>query len=124
MTINEILKNDSYIFYCKENYMSGILPGGIDKQTSEYKRLVEIAQLYFKNNLQDNFAGHLENGHYFIQLWTAHLILEYGRPDSQLRDQCLEEIKRYATHPLQKEVAEQETKWLDNYFKTLKNKSD
>jgi hypothetical protein len=119
MTIEEIEKNASFLFHCRENYFAGIRPCDLNvRSTHGYKNLVEIARLYFANNLIDSFAGHLENGHYFIQLWAAHLIIEYGHPDTELKNLCLEEIKKYCNNPLAPDVAIQEQKWLENYNAT------
>ncbi len=54
-------------------------------------------------------------GQYFIQLWTAHLILEYGRPDEELKKRCLDEIKKYANSSFLPEVEGQEQQWLKIY---------
>ena len=119
MTIEEIKKNASYLFYCKDNYIKGIRPSDINgKEKEGYKNLVEIAKLYIDNNLQDSFSGYLTEGHYFVQLWTAHLILEYGQPDTKLKKLCLDQILKYTNNPLAPEVAIQEKMWLDNYLKT------
>lgn len=53
-----------------------------DKQ--EYKTLVEIAQSYFDRGLDEEFSNNFMEGQYLIPLWTAHLILEYGKPTNQL----------------------------------------
>jgi len=55
-------------------------------------------------------------GQYFIQLWTAHLILEYGHPDLELKNRCLDEIIKYADNSLAPRVATQEKQWLESYF--------
>ncbi len=121
MTIEQIEKNASYLFYCKDNYIKGIRPADIEcKNKNGYIKLVEIAKLYFDNNLMDRFSGYLMEGHYFVQLWTAHLILEYGKPDAKLKQLCLDEINNYSDNPLAQDVAIQEKKWLDNYLKTNK----
>ncbi|MFD2890756.1 hypothetical protein ACFS5J_01855 [Flavobacterium chuncheonense] len=51
---------------------------------------------------------------------TAHLILEYGNPDSELIKDCLAEIENYSTTPIDIELAIQEKNWLENYY--LKHK--
>lgn len=119
MKIEHVINNSSYLIYCKANFIEGIRPADIDSKNKEgYIQLVEIAKLYFKNNMSDRFAGYLMEGHYLVQLWTAHLILEYGQPDGKLKQLCLDEIIKYSDNPLAPDVAIQEKKWLDNYLKT------
>ena len=121
MTIEQIEKNSSYLFYCKDNYINGIRPADIgSKKKDSYIKLVEIAKLYFNNNLAEKFSGYLMEDHYFVSLWTAHLILEYGQPDENLKKLCLNEINKYSDNPLAPDVAIQEKKWLANYLETNK----
>jgi hypothetical protein len=120
MTIEQVQKNASYLFYCKEFYFTGIKPTDfISNKNNGYKILIEIAQLYFEKNLLEEFATYLMEGQYFIQLWTAHLILEYGNPDEKLKELCLNEIKNYSDNPLAPEVAIQEEKWLKEYYEKV-----
>ncbi len=121
MTIEQIEKNASYLFYCKENYVKGIRPADVNSKSKDgYKKLVEIAKLYIESNLLDRFAGYLMEGHYFVQLWTAHLILEYGQPEEKLKQLCLDEITNYSDNPLAPDVSIQEKDWLENYLRTNK----
>jgi hypothetical protein len=57
-------------------------------------------------------------GQYFINLWAAHLMLEYGKPNKSQKEQCLEIIKRYTDNPLAPEAAIEEKIWLENYCKS------
>lgn len=121
MTIEEIRKNSSYLFYCKEYCFLGIRPSDIEsRKSTEYLNLVKIAKLYFDNNLQNEFSGYLMEYQYIVQLWTAHLILEYGNPDSKLKENCVKEIENYTDNTLAPELTIQEKKWLENY--QLENK--
>ncbi len=122
MDIEQIQKNSSYLHYCKEFYFLNIRPSNEEnRESKEYKLLVEIANLYFKNNLHDNFAGYLMEYQYLVQLWTAHLILEFGNPDDNLIKVCLNEIIKYSKTPLDLTLAKEETKWLnDNKSRYLK----
>ena len=45
-------------------------------------------------------------GQYFIQLWTAHLFLEYGQPNEELKRRSLDEIEKYADSTLSPKIAE------------------
>jgi hypothetical protein len=99
MTIEQVQKDSAYLFYCKSNYKNGVRPSGTDsKNTEGYLKLVEIAKLYFENNLQNKFAEYFAEGSYHVQLWTAHLILDFGQPDLKLEQLCLDEIKKYSAN--------------------------
>ena len=54
-------------------------------------------------------------GQYFIQLWTAHLILEYGQPDLKLKKRCMDEIIKYSDNPVH-ECCNTRKQWLESYF--------
>ncbi|MBK0384526.1 hypothetical protein I5M32_16310 [Pedobacter sp. SD-b] len=117
MTITEVEKNASYLFYCRENYFNNIRPADQNsKNKLTFKKLIDIANLYFQNDRQDEFAGYLMEGQYFVQLWTAHLIIEFGKPNKELKKRCLEEIEKYSESTLSPEVAIQEKNWLKNYL--------
>ena len=117
MTIEEIKKNRAFILTCKDAYFKKIRPADIESRLSkEYKNLVEIAQLYFENNLLEDFATYMMEGQYFIELWTAHLILKYGISNESLRQQCINVIIKYTDNPLARDVENEEKLWLKNYF--------
>lgn len=117
MNIEQIRNNSSYLFYCKEYYFLKIKPScSKSLKSKEYQNLVEIAKLYFANNLQTEFAGYLMEYQYLVELWTAHLILEYGNPTAEITTACLDEIKKYSNTPFDKELATQEKEWLNNYY--------
>lgn len=108
--------DDQFLITCRENYFSGVRPAGNDSKSKEgYQQLIRIAQSYFTNNREEDFAGLLMEGQYFIQLWTAHLTFEYGQPDKKLSEECVEIIKQYSESEHETEVAIQEKKWLDKY---------
>lgn len=120
MKIEQIEKNASFLFYCKDAYFKKIRPANAESKSSdEYKNLVKIAQLYFDNNLEERFGTYLKEGHYLIQVWTAHLILEYGNTNDSLRQQCIEEIFNNTDNPFAREIEYEERLWLKK-FKVLK----
>ena len=116
MKIEQLRKNASYLYHVKDAYFKNIRPADIENQlTEEYKILVEIAKLYFENDLQSEFAMYLMEYQYIVNLWTAHLILEYGNPDEVLKLNCIEDIERYSKGNLDTELAAQEKRWLNEY---------
>ena len=111
----------SYIVQCKQNYFAGIYPADKNaKEKAGYKILIEIAQSYFDKNLYNDFALYFMEGQYLIELWTAHLILEYGQPKEALKRRCIEAIEKYADNVLLPEVATQERRWLEVYKTNIK----
>ena len=111
-------KSDDFLWQCRANYFIGIRPGDQNaKNLDGYKVLVEIAKEYFRDERYDAFIGFFQEGQYFIQLWAAHLLLEYGKPKPQIRAMSLKIIEEYSTTPLHPEVAIQEKAWLENFLK-------
>ena len=118
MTVQEIEQKAHYLYYCKVNYYDGIRPLDYNKKNENgYKILVEIAKTYFNEGKTDSFAEYMMEGQYFIQLWTAHLILDFCKPNQRTKDICLSEIRKYSNSTLDPAVAEQEKEWLKNYEK-------
>jgi hypothetical protein len=116
MTIQEIEQKANFLIQCKVNYINSIRPARIeDKTRAEYKKLVEIATLYFEQGFEERFAEYFGEYQYLINLWAAHLLLEYGKPSENLKERCLEIIVRYSETPLSPELALQEKMWLQTY---------
>ncbi|MBL7738790.1 MAG: hypothetical protein JNK14_06185 [Chitinophagaceae bacterium] len=111
-------KSDSFIVQCRINYFLGIRPANQQsKETEGYKELVRIAKNYFDSDSYEDFAENFMEGQYFIPLWAAHLLLEYGKTDEKLKEECLRIISDYSRHQLFSEVAAEEKVWLENYYK-------
>jgi len=76
-----------YLLQCKANYFDNITPSnkdGYDKLG--YHKLVEIAKEYFENGGLEIFAGFFQEYQYIVDLWTAHLIIEYGNPNEAIKN--------------------------------------
>ena len=109
-------KSDLFLMQCKQNYLDGIFPGDdAIKQSKEYLILKDIAQSYFNEDQYEDFEGFFMEDKYLIQLWAAHLILEYGNPTDNLKQKCLKEIEKYSQSTLSPKVATQEANWLERY---------
>ena|SRR5688572_9652449 len=112
----------NFLFQCKENYFKKITPSNLEVANfKEYKSLVKIAQEYFAEGKYEEFANFLQEGQYFVALWAAHLIIDFGKPDKIIEDKALEIIKDYSTHPLFLEVAEEEKNWINKNKLKFKN---
>ena len=106
--------SESFLILCKQNYFHGITPSNDVNYTKEgYKKAVSIAKKYFQENRYEDFAGYFQEGQYLIQLWTAHLLIEYGSPSQELKIASLKIIKKYTDNPLAPDVAKEEKQWLN-----------
>jgi hypothetical protein len=102
-----------YLFQCKANYYNGIRPSNIESFNTEgFKKLVDIAKEYFDKGEIEDFSGFFEEYQYNVNLCTAHLILEYGDFNKELKIESIEIIKRYSTTPLDENLAKEEMEWL------------
>lgn len=120
VTGNLIISNN-FLIQCKQNYFEGITPSNTLNRSKEgYKKIVLYAQEYFNKNNYNEFAGYLMEGQYFIALWAAHLLLEYGEPNEDLTRIAIKTIIRYSDNPLAPNVAEEERLWLNSNMENYK----
>lgn len=102
-----------YLFQCKANYHNCIRPANKESCNKDgYKRLIELANEFFKSGNLNEFAGFFQEYQYLVDLWTAHIIIDYGNPSKKLKEEAIEIIKLYSTTPLNEELAKEEKKWL------------
>lgn len=115
--------SDSFLILCKEIYLDGVTPppNKSNSNNEKYIMLIAIAKEYFKNEEYDEFAGFFMEGQYFIQLWAAHLILEYGSPTEDLKIRSISVIKKYSNNPLAPEVAKEERQWINENAEKYKD---
>lgn len=94
MTIKEIEDKGTYLWTCKDNYLNLIRPSNSEtKNTGGYKLLVDIAKTYFLSGQTEKFSEYFFESQYLVNLWTAHLIVEYGLANTALTNKCLTIIK-------------------------------
>lgn len=111
-----------YLSQCKENYYGDIRPSNKrSHQEAGYKTLVEIAKDYFVRGEINNFISFFQEYQYCVNLWTAHLIIEFGNPNKKIKQEALEIIKRYSETPLNLELAKEEKNWLLEYESKMKD---
>lgn len=67
---------------------------------------------YFEENKNEEFVSFFQEGQYFMSLWAAHLLLEFGKPKEELISKTLEIIIDYSDNPLAIEVSNEEKAWL------------
>jgi hypothetical protein len=111
---------DEFLSTCKQNYFDRITPANRTNRSKEgYKKIVAISSDYFKRGEYLVFAGFFQEGQYFIALWAAHMLVEYGSPDQELMIEAINVIKRYTENPLAPGVADEEKQWITVFFCTF-----
>jgi hypothetical protein len=111
-------KNTSFLFACKESYYSGAIFGTKEAEQSDgYRRIVEIAETYFSAGMYDAIVQYLSEKRYMVQIWSAHIILQYGSPQADLKCKCISIITDFLES---EDMATDEQKI---YFKQLLLKS-
>jgi hypothetical protein len=104
---------ESFLAICKQNYLEGITPSNpLSKNKEGYQKAVAVAKYYFDNGRYDDFAGYFVEGQYFISLWAAHMLVEYGHPNEELMSVAIKTIIDYSQNPLAPEVADEEKQWM------------
>lgn len=104
---------DDFLLLCKQNYFNKVTPSNNGSYLKEgYKKLVDIAKEYFKNGGYEEFSNFFLEGQYFIALWAAHLLIDYGNPSNNLLHTAIKIIKEYSDNPLAPIVSEEENQWL------------
>lgn len=94
-------------------YFEGCTPSNQGVYNSEnYTHLCTLAQELIKLRGNEGFALYFKENQYLIDLWAAHLILEFGHPNDFMKTQALEVINRYAHMPYKLKLAQEEKDWL------------
>jgi hypothetical protein len=104
---------DNYLFICKELDLKDIIPAkSIRLNENSYIEIKKIAEELISIIGIESFSSFLLEGQYLVQLWTAHLILIIGTNNSKIKNDCIQEIINYSTHPLFPDLAKEEFEWL------------
>jgi hypothetical protein len=120
-TLKKMNMGDDFLIGCRQNYFDKVTPASKESKLKPgYKKLVDIAGEYFRQNNYKAFAGFFQEEQYFIALWAAHLMLEYGNPSLKLMIAALNIVRNYSDNPLAPEVAQEERQWLDAYIDKYK----
>lgn len=109
--MNEI--DDIFLIQCKKNYQDNIRPSDEDSFNKiGYCKLIDISKKYFEKGDIGKFLTFFEEYQYNVNLWAAHLILEYENPNELITYEALEIIHRYSSSPLDLNLANEEKLWL------------
>lgn len=104
---------DAFLKQCRENYFAKITPSNkACKESEGYKRVVALSKAYFEKNMYNEYSGFLMEVQYLIDLWAAHMLLEYGAPDISIKSVSLRIIKRYSGSTMAMNIAEEEKHWI------------
>ena len=102
-----------FLMQCKYNYLKGITPSNlVYYNNADYLKLISIGREFLNIGQIEAFAFFMSESQYFVPLWTAHIILEYGSPNEDMKNECLATIIEYANHPTNKKIAIEEQSWL------------
>ncbi len=107
---------EKFLNLCLEYYKQNILPvrnGQLSLTKSN--SLIEVTRQFFSLGNYNEFIWLFRESQYLVNLWAAHLLIEFGNPTEKDRLSSLKIISRYSKTPLNPELAEEETKWLNNY---------
>jgi len=109
--------SSQYLATCKEYYDLKIIPANsIQAKDEDYKKIKALGENIIHQSGINEFAGFFREGQYFIQLWTAHLILENTTATEDLKKYALSVIKDYSDNPLAPIVSEAEAYWLKQHY--------
>ena len=76
----------SYIVTCRTAFTKSIFPFQFEKSENPiYKKLQQIAFDYRDTNRLQNFCQFLQEGQYYINIWTAYFLLEIFDVDKSLK---------------------------------------
>ncbi len=77
---------DTFILTCRSAYVNNILPFQFDKSENPiYKKLEQIATSYRDTNKLQEFYQYLQEGQYYINIWTAYFLLEKFSLDREVK---------------------------------------
>jgi hypothetical protein len=118
--MNQTMQNipDRFLWQSKINYIKGITPSNpLDYEKEDYIQMVEIGKEYFIQGKSLEFCYFFRESQYFISLWAAHILLEYGQPDNEMKKDCIEIIKAYCDFPMNERISKEENEWVKNNLK-------
>ncbi|MDB5118846.1 MAG: hypothetical protein JWN56_64 [Sphingobacteriales bacterium] len=132
---NQVKTNpDSFILTCKEIWKNGIEPFEFQQKDAQlFERLKGIAASFKEQNRLTAFYQYLQEGQYWINLWTAYFLLELfelkdsdkliGLNDNEkIFDFCLNEVEQNQQYLKTEQAKVNCRNWIENK-KTAYNKT-
>lgn len=113
---NDIKANqDSYIVICRTAFIAGVLPFQFEKaQHPVYRKLYEIALDYRDKLRLKVFCQFLQEGQYYINIWTAYFLLEVFDLDRSAKLEGLNDKESIFDHCY---------RMIENNFQSFKDKN-
>ena len=106
-----------YLLKCKELHLAGVIPAiSIPANDNNFKSIKEISDKIIIHEGIDFFVLFLQEGHYLVQLWAAHILVMTTGISDNIKNQSLSVIKDYTDNPLVPEVSEAEKNWLTRFY--------
>jgi hypothetical protein len=105
--------NLEYLQKCKELYKKNIIPcESVEKKDQYLTDINTISNNIISIKGLKYFSSFLLEGHYLVDLWTAHLLFLMDIND-EIKNECLKKIIDYSDNPLVPEVSKMELDWLN-----------
>lgn len=113
---NDIKENqDTYIVTCRAAFIAGVLPFQFEKsQQPVYRKLYAIALGYRDSDRLKEFYQFLQEGQYYINIWTAYFLLEVFEVDRNNKLEGLNDKESIFDHCYQ---------MIENTFQSFKDKN-
>lgn len=103
-----------YLIKCSENYLNGVTPSKKEsKNDLGYLQLLNIARYTINDIGLESFTGYFQELQYRVNLWTAHILIEYYEINTEINNECIKIIRRYSESSLNSELAKEEQDWLE-----------
>ena len=104
---------DEFVEQCKANFFNDIRPANpATNGSAEYKAVITIAKDFFSRGETGAFENFLARSQYFVDLWSAHMLLEHGQPEETLQKKATDVVRKYARGCMNPEVIQEEKAWL------------
>ncbi|HTJ14738.1 MAG TPA: hypothetical protein VL547_22020 [Dinghuibacter sp.] len=104
---------EEFVEQCKANFFNDIRPANpATTRSPEHNAVIAIARDFFNRGDVTALQLLLGKSQYFVDLWSAHMLLEHGQLDEDLKKKSTDVIKRYARGCMNPEVIAEEKSWL------------
>ena len=105
--------SEEFVEQCKANFFNDIRPANPTTNGSPaYNAVIAIAKDFFSRGEIGTFERFLGKSQYFVDLWSAHMVLEHGQPEDDLKKRSTDVVRKYARGCMNPEVIAEEKTWL------------
>lgn len=104
---------EEFVEQCKANFFNDIRPANPATTGSpDHRAVVTIAKDFFNRGDVTALQHLLGKSQYFVDLWSAHMLIEHGQPEETLKARAADTIRKYARGCMNPEVIAEEKSWL------------